>query len=224
MPALSEILEAIELYDSKKHSEKFYDYHIKRIGRAVEPGEQLATDVRNLFYWFLGKVHENPGNPIYTVYIGSDTYYISETAPDNKAAVDEAVKNESLWAGLAFRNGNLPVDNLITKAKTLTKNSIIIPSFFIHIFNPDEYPILNNKVWAAYREELGKEVYKNTRPKKWDNYLEYVSYCAYLMRKTGLPLRDIDKGLYVIGERLMTEARDTVENEEPEDSGQVGLF
>jgi len=223
MPALSEIRESVNSYDSDRHSEKFYDFYIKRIGMAVEPGEQLATDVRHLFYWFLGKVRKTPASFIESIGIGNETYYISEAAPSNKAAIEEASKNENLWAGLAFRNGNLPVDNLINRAKSLTKKSIVIPAFFIHIFRPDEYPILNNKVWAAYRDELGKSIYVNTKPGNWDNYLEYVSYCSYLKRKTGLSLREIDKGLWVIGEKLMEESKNREEDEKKE-TKQVGLF
>jgi len=223
MPTLSEIRESVKDYDSERHAEEFYDFYIKRIGMAVEPSEELKTDIRHLFYWFLGKVRKTENSPIETIQIGKVTYYISEAAPSNRAAVDEAVKSENLWAGLAFRNGNLPVDNLINRAKTLTKSSIVIPAFFIHIFRPWEFPILNNKVWAAYREELGKSIYTNTKPSSWDNYLEYVSYCSYLKRRTGLSLREIDKGLWVIGEKIMEEARNKVE-EEIEESGQMGLF
>ncbi len=223
MPSLSEIRESVNDYDSDRHAEEFYDFYIKRIKMAVEPGEQLETDIRHLFYWFLGKVRKTEASPIETVQINENIYYISESAPSNRAAVEEAVRGENLWAGLAFMNGNLPVDNLINKARRITKNSIVIPAFFIHIFKPHEYPILNNKVWAAYREELGKSIFTNTKPSTWDNYLEYVSYCSYLKRRTGLTLREIDKALWVIGERVMEEARNKVE-EETVDSGQVELF
>ncbi|MBN1624449.1 MAG: hypothetical protein JW903_08760 [Clostridia bacterium] len=223
MPALSDIRDSVTAYDSEKHAEEFYDFYIKRIGKAVEPSEQLETDIRHLFYWFLGKVHKTAANPIETIQIGKNIYNISEAAPSNRAAIDEAVKSENLWAGLAFMNGNLPVDNLINKAKTITKNSIIIPAFFVHLFKPQEFPIFNNNVWAAYRDELGKNIFTNTRPTTWDNYLEYVSYCSYLKRRTGLSLREIDKGLWVIGEKIMEEARNKNEKE-TEESGQVGLF
>ncbi len=223
MPSLSEIQESVHNYDSDTHAEEFYDFYIKRIGMAVEPGEQLATDVRHLFYWFLGKVRKTEKSPIESVQIGKNVYYISEAAPSNISAIDEAIKSENLWAGLAFRNGNLPIDNLINRARTLTKQSIVVPAFFVHIFRPWEYPILNNKVWAAYREELGKSIFTNTKPSTWDNYLEYVSYCSYLKRRTGMSLREIDKGLWVIGEKVMEEARNKDEEEEIE-SNQVGLF
>lgn len=223
MPALSEIRESVNAYDSERHAEEFYDYYIRRIGMAVEPSEELEIDVRHLFYWFLGKVSRIENTAVESIDVNGKKYFISKAAPSNIAAIQEAVKKENLWAGLAFGNGNLPVDNMINRARTITKSSIVIPAFFIHIFSPMEYPILNNKVWAAYREELGKSIFTNTKPSTWDNYLEYVSYCSYLKRRTGLSLREIDKGLWVIGERIMEEARNRT-GEITEESGQVGLF
>ena len=82
---------------------------------------------------------------------------------------------------------------------------------------------MNNKVWAAYREELGKNIFINTKPKNWDNYLEYVGYCNYLKRRLGLTLREIDKGLWVIGERLKDIARKEKEQDKKND-GQIRLF
>jgi len=223
MPGRSEVLEAIKDYDSKKYSEDFYSFYLNKISRAVEPDEQLEKDVRSLFHWFLGKVRTEPNNADEYTKINETIYYLSGLAPSNKECVNEAVKKENLWAALAFRNGNLPIENFINYAKSLTRNSIVLPAFYIHIFNPMEYPILNNKVWAAYREELGKNVFINTKPKNWDNYLEYVSYCNYLKRRLDLSLREIDKGLWVIGERLKETARQQDKNDDKIE-GQINLF
>lgn len=223
MPGRSEVLDAIKDYDSKKYSEDFYNFYLNKISRAVEPAEQLVTDVRHLFHWFLGKVHTEATAAIESVEVNGTIYFLSGMAPSNNACIEEAVKMENLWAGLAFKNGNLPIENFLNYAKSLTRNSIVMPAFFIHIFNPMDYPILNNKVWAAYREELGRNVFINTKPKNWDNYLEYVGYCNYLKRRLGLSLREIDKGLWVIGERLKDIARQQ-DKEDNNLAGQINLF
>ncbi|MBN2557927.1 MAG: hypothetical protein JXB33_04120 [Clostridia bacterium] len=224
MPGRSEILNAIKDYDSKKHSEEFYDFCLGKISKAVEPDEQLESAVRHLFYWFLGKVHIAGNSPIESVKAGDTLYHISEAAPSNKAGIEEAVKKANLWAGLAFRNNSLPFENFQNYAKSITSGSIVMPAFFIHIFKPYEYPILNDRVWAAYRDELGKSVFTNTKPASWDNYMEYSGYCSYLKRKFDLTLRQIDKGLWVIGDRCKERARNTEKMEADEDAGQVGLF
>lgn len=223
MPGRSELLDAIKDYDSKKYSEDFYNFYLNKISRAIEPDEQLGKDVRNLFHWFLGKVRTEPADAVEYTEINGVIYYLSGLAPSNEACVDEAVKKVNLWAALAFKNGNLPIENFINYAKSLTRTSIVLPTFYIHIFNPMDYPILNNKVWSAYREELGKNVFLNTKPANWDNYLEYVSYCNYLKRRLDLSLREIDKGLWVIGERLKETAR---QQDRTEDNiiGQINLF
>ena len=223
MPGRSEVLDAIKDYDSKKYSEDFYNFYLKKISRAIEPAEQLETDVRHLFHWFLGKVHTEETSATESVEVNGTVYYISGAAPSNSACIEEAIKKENLWAGIAFKNGILPIENFLNYAKSLTRNSIVLPAFFIHIFRPNEYPILNNKVWAAYREELGKNVFINTKPKNWDNYLEYVGYCTYLKKRLGLSLREIDKGLWVIGERLKDAVRQQDSDEESL-SGQINLF
>ena len=224
MPGKSDILNAIKDYDSNKYSEEFYKFYLGKINRAVEPDEQLETDVRHLFYWFLGKVHTVENSPVESVKVGDTLYHISGTAPSNSAGIEEAVKKENLWAGLAFMNGSLPIENFLNYAKSITRHSIVLPAFLIHIFKPLEYPILNSKVWSVYREELGKNVFINTKPKNWDNYLEYVSYCNYLKRRLGLTLREIDKGLWVLGERLKDKARLIEKTDEAKETGQVGLF
>lgn len=224
MPGRSEILDAIKDYDSKKYSEEFYNFYLGKISRSVDPGEQLVTDVRHLFHWFLGKVHTSETEAAEVVEVNGIKYYLSGTAPSNTACIEEAVKKENLWAGLAFKNGNLPIENFLNYAKSITRNSIVMPAFFIHIFKPGEYPILNSKVWAAYREELGKNVFINTKPKNIDNYLEYVSYCSYLKRRLGLSLREIDKGLWVMGERLKEMARQQEKVDGRELEGQIELF
>ena len=163
MPGRSEILNAIKDYDSKKYSEDFYKFYLNKISRAVEPDEQLEKDVRSLYHWFLGKVRTEPAEVTEYIEINGMVYYLSGLAPSNDSCVDEAVKKENLWAALAFKNGNLPIENFINYAKSLTSNSIVLPAFYIHMFNPTEYPILNNKVWAAYREELGKNIFNKVR-------------------------------------------------------------
>jgi len=224
MPGRSEVLGAIKDYDSKKYSEDFYKFYLGKISSAVEPGEQLETDVRHLFHWFLGKVHTEPITTTESVEVDGTIYYLSGMAPSNTACIEEAVKKENLWAALAFKNGYLPIENFLNYAKSLTRNSIVMPAFFIHIFKPTDYPILNNKVWAAYREELGRNIFINTKPKNWDNYIEYVGYCNYLKRRLGLSLREIDKGLWVIGERLKDVARQQEKDQGSENDGQIKLY
>ncbi len=215
MPGRSEILEAIEAYNSNKHSEEFYNIYLSKISKAVEPDEQLETDVRHLFHWFLGKVSTKQKTGSEAVEIGGVTYYISQAAPSNMESMKKAVEHQNLWAGLAFRNKNLPLENFLNYAGGITKKSIVLPAFYVHIFKPEEYPILNSNVWTVYREELGKSVFINTKPSTWDNYMGYVSSCNYLKNRYNLTLRQIDKGLWVLGERLRSIARQT-KGETPE--------
>lgn len=216
MPGRSEILQAIGDYNSKKHLEEFYKTYLSRIGKSIEPGEQLETDVRHLFHWFLGKVSTKQSPGTERVEMANTTYYIYKAAPSNMESIKKAVSPENMWAGLAFKNETLPLENFLNYASSITKKSIVLPAFFVHIFKPGEYPILNSNVWTAYREELGKNIYINTKPASWDNYMGYVSYCSYLKRIYGLNLREIDKGLWVIGERLREKARMNAEGNEKE--------
>lgn len=215
MPSRSEMLESIEQYNSNKHLEEFYKIYLSKIGKAVEPEEQLEIHVKHLFYWFLGKINTKSKKGLEAVEIGGITYYISRAAPSNVDSMQRAVRHKNLWAGLAFKNNNLPLENFLNYAGSITKSSIVLPAFYVHIFKPEEYPILNSNVWTAYRERLGKNVFINTKPSTWDNYMGYVSYCNYLKNSYGLTLRQIDKGLWVAGERLKTLARQT-KQETPE--------
>jgi hypothetical protein len=225
MPGRSEILQAVGDYNSKKHLEEFYKTYLSKIGKSVEPGEQLETDVRHIFHWFLGKVSTKESPEAEHVEIANTAYYIYKAAPSNMESIKKAVLPENLWAGLAFKNESLPLDNFLNYASAITKKSIVLPAFYVHIFKPYEYPILNSNVWTAYREELGKNVFINTKPVSWDNYMGYISYCSYLKRKYGLSLREIDKGLWVIGERLREKARkDSEENEKEPKTNQYELY
>ena len=103
---------------------------------------------------------------------------------------------------------HLPYENFIKYADDITKNSIILPSFFVHIFKPEQYPIMNDNVWKVYVELTNKNVYLNTKPTDWPHYQQYCSLCSYLRKAYGLTFRQIDKGFFVLGSQLKNKARE----------------
>lgn len=208
-----DIVQALKKYDSIKYSEEFYSYYLEKISRAFEPNDQLKDCVRYLILWFLGKVtKERPDSFIERVYVNEKKFFILKTTPNNERAIESACDNINLWAGLSFKNNHLPFNNFIQYADTITKNSIVLPSFYVHMFKPNEYPILNGKVWKVYIELMNKNVYINTKPAFWSHYHQYVNFCLYLKETLNLSLREIDKGLWVLGDELKTKAREEEKN------------
>jgi hypothetical protein len=89
-----------------------------------------------------------------------------------------------------------------SKADTLTETSIVLPTYYIHIWNPAEFPILDVKVWRTFIWNKGEGIYKQTKPKSWVHYEEYTKFYRVLVEETGLEWRIVDKGLWSIGDKL----------------------
>jgi len=210
----TDIIEALKRYDYTKYSEEFYEYYLNEIKKSYEPTTQLKDNIKYLILWFLGKIsEEKPEIFIKRVYVNNKKYYILKTTPNNDKAIDKALEDINIWAGLSFKNGHLTYNNFMKYANSLTKNSIVIPSFYVHIFNPEKYPIMNDKVWKVYTELVNKSVYINTKPALWNHYNQYINFCNYLHKTLGLSLRDIDKGLWVLGNDLKNKVKEEVQIE-----------
>ncbi len=207
-----EIITAFNQYDSTKYSEEFYEYFLHKVYKSIEPDENLKDCVKYLILWFLGKVTTIKAEAsVDRVFVKDKIYYLSRTTPNNDNAIEKALDEAHLWAGLSFKNNHLPYENFIKYANNITKNSIILPSFYVHIFKPNDYPIMNDKVWKVYVELTNKSVYLNTKPTLWSHYHQYCSLCSYLRKTHGLTFREIDKGFFVLGNQLKNKVRDEEE-------------
>ena len=221
----NDIIEALKRYDYIKYSEEFYIYYLEKIRKSIEPDEQLKNAVKYLFLWFLGKVTtEKPDIYMERVYVNDKKFYIHKTTPNNDNAIINAQSEINLWAGLSFKNNHLPYNNLVKYANSITKNSIVLPSFFIHLFKPELFPIMNGKVWKVYIELTSKNVYINTKPAFWSHYSQYTYFCDYLRNLLKLSLREIDKGLWVLGNDFKNKVREKDENIINEQYVMKGIF
>ncbi len=202
-----EILEnaAIE-YDADKYSEEFYTYHLKELQNAVKINDSVIRAVRYLFLWKLGKIRSQQtpsSSQIQFIDSKGRQFYSIHATKAHYEVIEKAVQKEIMKTAISFRRGIASYDMFKSIASCLTSSTIVLPAFYLHIWRPDKYPILDEKVWKVYcSEEKGSLITQHTKPKSFSDYEAYLSFFKKLVDNTGLDWRTIDKGLWVIGNRL----------------------
>lgn len=130
-------------------------------------------------------------------------YIFSKTTLANTKAIVKAKSRYTIKMAILFRDDKISDQEFIRVAKMITKSSIVLPVFLLHIWKPGEFPILDKNVWRVYKKrEKNEIIYKNTKPASWKNYKEYRDFFNNLIKITGLSSRVIDKGLMVMGDKL----------------------
>lgn len=176
------------------------------IKKAESISPHLEEAVRYLLNWKLGKISkkQTPSSMIipWTDEKGTK-YYLQGTTSSNNHAIDKALSKNLLELGIKFRDNQITYEEFKSKVDSITKTSIVLPTFFIHLWKPAEYPILDVKVWRVYLWNQGKAVSKNSKPLSWSHYEQYTNFFNDLITKTGLEWRDVDKGLWSIGDDIL---------------------
>ena len=197
-------------YNGDKYSEEFYTYHLKVLRDAEDISESVSRAVEYLFFWKLGKVRPYQ-TPRSSQSKFSDSkghqYYIIRTPKNNNKVIGKALEKGRLKTAISFRNGTVNYDKIKYCADYLTSSTIILPAFYIHIWLPAEYPIIDEKVWKVFQDEKGQSVSLNTKPKSWGDFEAYTSFFRKLVEDTGLDRRIVDQGLWILGDRLKKRIR-----------------
>lgn len=197
-----ELTQAASCFNEKKYSHEFYEYFLDDVGSAKKVTQELRDAVKYLMYWKLGKVSSKQKPTSEVVVINGNNYYVSGTTSKNRLAIENSLEDKLLELGLEFRDQTITYDGFKKKVEFITGTSIVLPTFFTHIWKPDVYPILDVKVWRTYKWNKGEVIFKNTKPISWRHYEEYIAFFNGLVSDTGKEWRDCDKGLWMIGEKL----------------------
>jgi hypothetical protein len=201
-----EILEKAAVdYNGDKYSEEFYNYYLKVLQDAKNISESAIRAVEYLFLWKLGKVRSRK-TPSSSQLKFPDSkgrrYFSIPTTKTHDKVIKKAVEKGKLEIAIAFRNGAVTYDEVKSYASKLTSSTIVLPAFYVHIWRPVEYPILDEKVWKVFLDQKGKPVFPHTKPKSWSNFEAYTCFFRKLIDDTGLDWRTVDRGLWVLGDRL----------------------
>lgn len=197
-------------YDRDKYSEEFYTYHLSVLQNAQQISKSVSEAVRNLFLWKLGRVRskQTPStSPLGFSDPKGRQYYSIPTAVTHQKVIKKATEEERLKTAISFRNRVVSCDEFKFRASNLTSSTIVLPAFYIHIWRPDEYPILDQKVWIVFCAEKGQLVNPDTKPRSWSDYEAYTSFFRKLVGDMGLDRRAVDQGLWVHGGHLMKRMR-----------------
>lgn len=124
------------------------------------------------------------------------------TTGANNSSIHTALQKRLLESGLQFRDGIISYHEFMQHANQITKISIVLPVYFVHIFKPDEYPILDVKVWRAYLEAINRPISKYSKPMSWKHYEQYRKFFYDVQKQTDLPWRLVDKGLWAMGDLI----------------------
>lgn len=159
-----ELTKAASFFNEKKYSHEFYRHFLEVAGSAKEVTPELRDAVRYLMYWKLGKVSSKQKPTSEVVVIEGNTYFVSGTTPQNRLAIEKSLKDELLQYGLEFRDQKISYEQFKNEVDSITGTSIVLPTFYTHIWQPADYPILDVKVWRTYKWNKGEVVLKHTKP------------------------------------------------------------
>ena len=193
------ILAAAKKYDEYKYPEDFYIENLEVLKRVKEINEETLIAIKNLFFWKLGKIKiSNPLDKLKK--LQNEEYHYINTTQKNYLAIEKAFDLDRVKSGLEFRDDKLSYGNFKLTVNQITETSIVLPAFYIHIWKPQKFPMIDIKVWKVYIHSIGKPVFKYTKPKNFNDYEKYLIFFKNLLKDTGLDWRTVDKGLWVIGE------------------------
>jgi hypothetical protein len=199
------IIEAADNFNEEKYSKELYHHYLDVIKNTKRVTPELQEAVRYLLYWKLGKVSTKKtasGVQLPWVDQYGRTYYAAGTTASNNNAINHTLEQNLLQSGLDFKDGRLSYESFIKKVDAITKTSIVLPTFYIHIWIPEEYPILDVKVWRTYLWNKGRSINKYSKPMSWQHYEEYTKFFREMVSETGLDWRLVDKGLWSLGDQV----------------------
>jgi hypothetical protein len=199
------IEEAAARYDSANYPECVYADHLAVLAGATKATPELARAVKYLFLWKLGKIKQKEtgkGFPLSYADDDGGQYWATRPPGASVKAIELATQAQKLQHGLAFRDGAVSFEAFRLIAQGITKGSIVLPAFSVHVWRPSEYPILDVNVWCVFCHERGRPVTKNTKPHSWHDYDDYRRFFRQKVNSTGLDWRTVDRGLWVLGDRL----------------------
>jgi|GEM_PF-1621074 len=196
---------AAKEYNGDKYSEEFYTYHREVLQNAQDISESVSRAVKHLFLWKLGKVRSKQ-TPSNTQLKFSDSkgrqHYSIPIPKTHEVVIKKAIEKERLEIAIAFRKEVVSYDNFKCYAGGLTSSTIVLPAFYIHIWRPVEYPILDEKVWKVFCAEKQQPVFRHTKPMSWDDFEAYTIFFKKIVDDTGLDPRTVDRGMWVQGDHL----------------------
>jgi hypothetical protein len=192
-------------YNKDKYSGEFYTHHLRVLREAQDINESVVKAVKYLFLWKLGKVRSEK-TPSSSQLKFSDSkghqYYSIPITKTHEKMIEKAVGKENLEIAIAFRNDAVTYEKFRCYASNLTSSTIVFPAFYVHIWRPDEYPMIDEKVWKVFLDQKGKLVFPNTKPMSWSNFEAYICFFKKFVDDTGLDPRLVDRGMWVLGDRL----------------------
>jgi hypothetical protein len=192
-------------FNEDKYSNEFYHHFLDFIKNGKSVTFELEDAVRYLLYWKLGKISRKITTTSFSVPQADgieNFYYVSGTTPSNRKAFENALSKEILQKGLKFRDNDISYDTFKRDVDSVTKMSIVLPTFFIHIWGPSEFPILDIKVWRTYLWYKGKILTKYSKPSTCSHYEEYTTFYRDLVNETRLDWRVVDKDLWSLGDKV----------------------
>ena len=208
--------DATKDYDGDKYHEEFYSDHLKVLRSAQEFSEDVKKAVKYLFLWKLGKVSLRKTNSSSKLDYSDSKgrfYFSIKTTETNQKIMKKATDKEMLQNAFSFRENQMNYNGFkqcvqkITTSNPDKVTSVVLKTFYVHIWRPDEFPIFDTNVWKAFYKEKGKLVCPNTKPHSFLDYEKYTPFFKKLVQDTGLDWRTVDRGLWVIGKRLAQKAR-----------------
>lgn len=197
-----ELSKATKNFNELKYSHSLYHHLLEVVGKETEVTQDLVNAVKYLMYWKLGKISTKKTPSSSEFDLNGKTYYVAETTPQNRQAVAKALDPRMLQCGIEFRKGQKTYSEFKSIVDYITGTSIVLPTFFTHIWKPSEIPILDVKVWRTYKWNKGEILKKHTKPMSWQHYEEYTAFFNGLVEVSGEKWRNVDKGIWVIGEKL----------------------
>ncbi|MED4019017.1 hypothetical protein [Sutcliffiella cohnii] len=197
------LLEAKESFNEEKYSKDIYFYYLDVVDKSTKVTEELKEAVRYLLLWKLGKISRSKtasSQAVSTKGNYEGQYFYAGTTSSNNAAIEQALHYNLLELGIQFKNDNVTYEDFRERVDSITKTSIVLPTFYIHIWKPHLYPILDVKVWRTYLWSLDKEITKNSKPYSWKHYEDYTRFFNSIVSETELDWREVDKGLWSLGD------------------------
>lgn len=97
----------------------------------------------------------------------------------------KAIEKDRLENAIAFRDEAISYEKFKCYAGELTSSTIVLPAFYIHIWRPSKFPILDEKVLKVFCAEKQHPVFRYTKPMSWDDFEAYTSFFKKLLMIRG---------------------------------------
>ncbi|WP_096155698.1 hypothetical protein [Bacillus sp. FJAT-45066] len=197
-----DLMIAASSFNEVKYSHELYHHYLNILKQEKGVTEQLKEAVEFLVYWKLGKVSTTRIPVESNREAKGVTFSISGGTTSHHNFIQKAVSEELLELAIKFRDDQITYEEFKGVVSMMTKTSIVLPTFYVHIWKPDTFPILDVKVWRTYKWDKGENLKKYTKPMSWSHYEEYTVFFQELVKDAESEWRIIDKGLWSFSDRL----------------------